>query len=433
MAKVMSWRFAKTSHIFRLTITTTVVVGVVLASLFAVIFRVARHNATAEERIALEEAIRPFLAGHQSLDLKEFREIHPEMTMTLFAPDGSILERVGPFNLRLTEGFRQEGPVTSFGIRYGRNFLVVGASWEDSERGLRQLGDVLAILWLPLVGLVAFATWRSALSVFEPLNRLASQASEISGKQLDQRLAIQDEAEFGILASQLNAMLDRLESSARREEQFSGDAAHELRTPLAILRTQIETVLLKDRSTSDYRDALAALLREVDRLTATTESLLATARASSTPAPIVDIGPLVEQAVDRWRVRFAESGRTLNCQTEPAFVAMLPAELTILLDNLLQNAHRYTPPRGKTEVTLTSKGNTVELSVRDDGPGIAEDLAETIFSRFVRGESSRNSTTGGIGIGLSLCKKIVESRQGSISVRPVPVGALFVCRWPADS
>lgn len=297
---------------------------------------------------------------------------------------------------------------------------------------MRQLTTALVFLWPFLVGIVAVVTRWSAKSVFHPLSRLALQAGEISGTNLKERLAAQDDAEFGELAAHLNAMLDRLESAARREEQFAIDVAHELRTPLAVMRIQIETALLRERAVVEYQGALITLLAEVVRLTEITESLLLSTAGASAPVPEIDFRSLVELRVEYWRPKFVEAGLKLSTETESARLSVLPAEARVVVDNLLANALKFSSPSGETHVSIVAFREGVELAVSNDGSPLPAELGERVFERFVRGDTGRNSSTAGQGIGLAICKRIVESRGGTIFLRETVNGPCFVCSWPLN-
>ena len=280
------------------------------------------------------------------------------------------------------------------------------------------------------VRLTTNSTWYTANAIFDPLIRLSAQARAISGSNLNERLATDDQAEFGDFARQLNAMLDRIEQTAHREEQFAADAAHELRTPLSILRTRIETTLLRPRQPEEYAATSALLLDEIDRLTKIVEALLETARGQLTRPPNLRLDPLVEEVCDRWRT----NGTAITTHTTPVTAAIMPEELSIVLDNLLENAVRYAPSGSEVAVKLAAEGDFARLAVRDAGPGIPEEDREAVFDRFVRLDPHRNRTSGGAGIGLSVCRKIVASRQGHIEAISVePQGAEIIVRLPLQA
>lgn len=427
----MSWKLPIRSHIAKLTLTTSVLVGLLLVAVFAATLEVVRNQALAEKQSELRNATGEFVSKPSRFpNLEEFHEAYPEMTAVVY--DESLHERARTGKLPLTYrlGYGLNSDYVSLGVSIRSRTMVVATSWRDTERGIEQLGWVLIGLWFPLVGLIGFLTHRSATSVFQPLRMMTEQAAQISGANLRERLEIQDSAEFGQFAIQLNGLLDRVEKSARQLEQFSADAAHELRTPLAILRLRMETTLLTARSTDSYIAALNSSLEEIERLSSTTEALLSSARAPETVAPVIDLEPEVLRVMDKWVARFAEKDQRLDWVVHSIQVALLPDECSVILDNLLGNALRFSQSRSTTTVKFFAHEDVAVLSVIDQGSGVPPELQNSLFDRFVRGDDSRNRQTGGAGIGLAICKRIVDSRKGRIQLVPAERGTTIECRFP---
>ena len=402
------------SHRLRLALFAGALAGAALAAIFGAVLAGARRVALDQVRFELSEAFNNIpRAPGRPFDLGEFRRLHPSFDAAVYGADGAL--RRGEI--------RKADPVT-LERRVAGERVVLAESWEPRERELERLALVLAALWLPLVGLFGGATWVAANAIFRPLASLGENASEISGRDLSARLDTGDRAEFGQFARRLNAMLDRMETSARREEQFARDAAHELRTPLAIARTRIETTLLRERPPETYRTALEDLLGELGRVTRVTEALLRSARGEATPPTDFDAAEVVEGVLARWAERAPDS--PVAARVEPVTVRMVPHEVELVLDNLLDNARRYSPPGEPIRVALTGEG---VLTVHDRGPGIPAPLMPRVFERLTRGEDDRNRASGGAGLGLALCRRVLQARGGAIAVTN-DGGARFEVRLP---
>jgi two-component system heavy metal sensor histidine kinase CusS len=227
-------------------------------------------------------------------------------------------------------------------------------------------------------------------------------------------------------------LLNRIEVTARREEQFAADAAHELRTPLTVLMASLETSLMKNRSAEEYRHQMSEMVPEVERLARLVELLLRSTRGTPDPAGAMDIKGAAELAVARWRDRFEETGVHLEARLEEARSSITEEELDSVMDNLLENALRHSPAGSTAVVSLQTEDDSVYLRVADQGNGIAPDLVEHIFERLTTGEKSRSKASGGYGIGLALCQSILRSRGGDIRLTNNAGGAEFTVTLKAD-
>lgn len=421
------------SHKTRLFLITTAWVGLILALLFLAIVAGVRGQVLAHKEFEMRLAVRTArLDDNGRIRIDVFRRSYPGYSIGMFDLSGKLLSSSGPLKLSFVEGFVVRDEYVELGVQRGDEQVVVGSGWTAPEQGLDALGAILAALWLPLTLLVGGATWLGAQSVFRPLERMSHQAAAISGSNRSERIAIQDRAEFGEFAAQLNQMLERIEQTRTREEEFASDAAHELRTPLAILRMRIETTLLKERQPTEYVKSLMAMLEEIGSLTQMIESLLQTARSQSVVADPIELEPVVWESVSRWEDTFRSKGVRIETTAEPVRAAILPEELRIILDNLMSNALRFSPDGGLVRVDLYRESNEAVLTVIDEGLGIPEEVRERVFDRFYRAESSRNRESGGAGVGLAVCKKILELRSGAIRVKDTEMGTCIECRLPAD-
>jgi heavy metal sensor kinase len=306
-------------------------------------------------------------------------------------------------------------------------------------RPARELQDTLLILGLLLAAaVVVLATVVSLLAyhlagrALRPVRAIAATARDLSQRDLHRRLSLDlPPDELGELGETFNAMLARLDSAFTALQQFTADAAHELRAPLALLRAELEVSLRYPRSPSEYRASQQIALAEVERLNGIADQLLTLARADAGALrpdfEIVDLGDLAEETVERWRPLARSRGVDLSIEVPDEGSAPADPELLRhLLDNLLDNAVRHTPAGGAVLVSVASRDNAWEIVVSDTGPGIPAQQRASIFERFTRGDAARGRATGGAGLGLALCRVIAEVHGGSIVLDgDGPRGATF--------
>ncbi len=257
---------------------------------------------------------------------------------------------------------------------------------------------------------------------------ITRRANEITGSTLHQRVPEpRTDDEIGELARTMNAMLDRIEGSSERQKRFMSDASHELRSPVASIRTQLETALLRPDHT-DWPHVGRTVLAEDERLGALVDNLLALTRLEEgvrRPTSEVDLDELCYEQLQRtFRVPIDRSGVLAGR------VIGVPDELTSVVRNLIDNAARHAATAAR--VSLATYGPTVRLCVEDDGPGVPMELREKVFERFTRLQEARSRDAGGSGLGLALTKRIVESHGGRIFVESAALGgAAFVVELPA--
>jgi signal transduction histidine kinase len=164
------------------------------------------------------------------------------------------------------------------------------------------------------------------------------------------------------------------------------------------------------------------MLLEIDRLTRIVESLLETARGGQGDIHVTDLEGGLLEASDRWSERFDSAGVQLEVRALPIQVQMPQDELTVIIDNLLDNALRFAPVGSTVRMETVPSMDRVSIVVQDSGTGIPSEMRESVFERFVRVEDDRNRNSGGAGIGLSVCRKIVASRSGTIRAEHVDAG-----------
>jgi len=316
--------------------------------------------------------------------------------------------------------------------------IQVAAPTHELVEGLTGFKWVL-ILLVPVVLLAATAGgWWMSRRALQPVDQVTATARSIGEQNLGKRLPVPNtEDELQRLSETLNQMLDRIEGAFHRVTQFTADASHELRTPVALIRTTSEIALRKHRSDAEYREALDEVHAESVRTTGLIENLLTLARADAGKETLdrtpVDLASLVLEVSGQAEKLAQQKGITLACQA-PEGIAPISGDrdtLRRLFFILLDNAVKYTPPGGQIQVGINQSPEKVTVEVCDSGGGISQQDLPHIFERFYRSDKSRNRDSGGAGLGLSLAKWIVEAHGGFIEVESaVDSGSTFRVALP---
>jgi signal transduction histidine kinase len=228
------------------------------------------------------------------------------------------------------------------------------------------------------------------------------------------------------LTEQVNAMLDRIEASVKRITQFTADASHDLRTPLALIRTNAELVLRRPRSESEYREALCRILATSEETTELIEQLLMLARADANVAQLkmepTDLYQILHTARQKAKMLASAKGLAFSDSVPPHNRILLAnqAALDRLFMCVMDNAVKYTTPGGHVTLVLSLEDSQAIIEVRDTGIGIAKQDLPHVFERFYRADQARSRETRGSGLGLSIAKWITETHNGSIDLCSQP-------------
>ncbi len=305
--------------------------------------------------------------------------------------------------------------------------IQVAAPTHELVEGLTGFKWAL-ILLVPVVLLAATAGgWWMSRRALQPVDQITATARSIGERNLEKRLPIPNtEDELQRLSETLNHMLDGIEGAFRRVTQFTADASHELRTPVALIRTTAELALRKHRSEPEYREALDEVHTESVRTTDLIENLLTLARADAGKATLdrtaVDLGALVHEVSGQAEKLARQKGIALVCQAPDKIVTISGDRGTLrrLFFILLDNAVKYTLAGGNIHVCVKQQPERVIVEVRDSGVGISEQELAHIFERFYRSDKSRSRDSGGAGLGLSLAEWIVNAHGGVIHVESEP-------------
>ncbi|MCB9849426.1 MAG: heavy metal sensor histidine kinase [Phycisphaerales bacterium] len=272
-----------------------------------------------------------------------------------------------------------------------------------------------------------------------PVQQMTNTARHIGAQNLAERLArSRNGDELDDLAGVLNEMLARIERQFGEVQRFTADAAHELRTPLAALRCRVELALDHQCDENEWRQLLEESLGQFDTLSRITNDLLLLARADAGRNFLnldrFDLTETIRDLVDLYSATANEHRIELVCERMVAIEVDADAmRIRQLFSNLLDNALKYTPPGGRVTVGMARYENKAEVRVCDNGPGIAPEHIAHVFDRFYRVDAARTRTTGGCGLGLSICRSIAEAHGGTITMASrLDVGTEVVVRLPAN-
>jgi signal transduction histidine kinase len=275
--------------------------------------------------------------------------------------------------------------------------------------------------------------WVISGRVLSPIDRITSVANDIQATDLSRRINLGGPAdELKRLADTFDGVLARLDEAFEAQRRFITDASHELRNPLAVVRTNVDVVLADPRATKeDLRQTIAVVQRATERMRHLVDNLLALARLEAPGTSVhenVDLGSVAAEITEELAALASERGIDLTLIPESsAQTAGDRDALKRALANLVDNAIRFSPRGGRVALGSGERGPWVWVGVSDEGPGIAPEHHERIFERFWRVDKSRARASGGSGLGLAIVRQIMESHGGSVRVYSRPgAGATFV-------
>ncbi len=314
----------------------------------------------------------------------------------------------------------------------GEQITAVVSGVPTAGLALRPQRLLLVMLLVAPLGIVASAAIAYILAgrTLQPVDSIVDEVEAISdGRSLHRRLAVPvTKDELYRLATTLNAMLARLESSFLALRRFTADASHELKTPLTVLRSGIERAITHPEVSPDVMVVLEETLLEVKRMTELVDSLLTLARADEGRAPLhlerVELREILGEVAETANILGEQSSVTISVQApdRPVTLSIDRNRIRQLLMNLLTNAIKYTAAGGDVSVDAKRKSGEVVIQVRDTGIGIAPGELPHVFDRFWRADParSRSGQRSGSGLGLAICKWIAEAHGGSIHVQSKP-------------
>ena len=277
----------------------------------------------------------------------------------------------------------------------------------------------LAAIGLAVVAGAFLLAWFLATTVSRPLSRLRDTARDLGSGDLDARAPTGGPAELAALGLSFNRMADALGSSMRAQREFVANASHQLRTPLTGIKLRLEAIRVEGGAAGENA---ARAEEELDRLEALVDDLLALAGAASPPPSgiTVDLSSVVTEAVERWQAPAGEAQKTVAAgRVEQALVLADPGDLAHVVDNLIENALRYTPAGAHVTLESQAEDGRATLAVADDGPGIPQEDRTRVFERFYRGSNGRRLGPG-TGLGLAIVAELVERWGGDVTLADEP-------------
>ena len=320
-------------------------------------------------------------------------------------------------------------PVTDRGEVIGA--LRVSAAMGEVESSVRSSWLALALIGLAVVGAGLVLAWILAGSIARPVEKLRGAAARLGRGDLEARVEPEGPQEIDELGRSFNRMAGELGANLAAQRDFVANASHQLRTPLTGIKLRLEAIRAEGGTAAEQA---AKAEGELDRLSALVDDLLALARASAdrTPGESVDLGEAVRAAGRRWAAPAAEAGHELAVAGEGgARIWAAPDDVAHMLDNLLENAIRYSPGGSRIDVGLDLNGGRPGFVVADTGPGIPAAEREHVFDRFYRGAEGR-STGPGTGLGLAIVAELAERWQGTVELLDGP-GTRVRASFPAPA
>jgi signal transduction histidine kinase len=381
-----------------------------------------------DERIeaAAQVCDRVIVTAFDGVDVLQRSAVEQRIQDTLFAyaacMRGNGVPDYPDLNFTGTDG---SGPAVLGGVDAP---TVVLPALESVRGTVDTFGAVIVVAVPVLILLLALLTWVVVGRVLRPVERIRSRVAGIGAEELDRRVPTPGtDDEVGRLAATMNRMLDRLERSVERQRQFVSDASHELRSPIASIRTQLE-VAQAHPDRADWDEVASGVLEESGRMERLVDDLLTLARA--------DEGVLQRVGeVDVAELMLSEIERIDDLEVDGSAVGRAVVQgdalaLRRVFRNLLDNARRHA--RYRISLSLAEEGREVIAVVEDDGAGVAEEDRERIFERFTRLSEGRARDAGGAGLGLAVVREVLAAHRGTVAVEQGPLGgARFVVRLPA--
>jgi two-component system sensor histidine kinase BaeS len=348
-------------------------------------------------RMILLDTDRSYIAGYQ-------RELGQNPIMRPVVAQGKT---VGYLALR-----SQEQTLTDADLRFQKRQLI--AAWAIGA------GVVL------FAALVAYKLSRTLVT---PLKRIALATKQVANGDYASRVPASSNDEIGQLSVDFNTLADTLKRNEQLRRRFMADIAHELRTPLSVLRGELEAI--QDRVNAPTPEAIASLHSEVSTLSKVVEDLyelsLADIGALTYRKASTDIGDVLQTTLDVFLHRFSSLGLKIETHIEKDAVCIAdPHRIQQLFNNLLENMARYTQSPGELTLDCRQADGNVVIEFHNSGPGVSLDQFEQLFDEKLRADSRPDHAAGGAGLGLAICRKIVEAHEGNIAAQPSPLGGMLI-------
>ena len=430
------------------TIWMAVLVAIASAVLLSGSGALMRREAMADLEETVHDAAEDIRIGRDGrVRLDDDMEFFDDGTYLSVWEDGSIIAGRFPDEVSAPEpadgAMREipgaEGEWYCFDLMLSDGVFLRGASRVYGMGALMSSLHLLVILLLPAVVLLAaFGGYVIVRRSFRPADKVIATAGEIAGSDdLSKRIALGEGCdEIHQMAWAFDSMLDRIEHAFEKEKQFTSDASHELRTPIAVILA--ETEYAKDHAGDEAKmeESLSVIARQAGRMSRLVSELLLIARSDKgtlTPHPEhFDVSELCEIVAGSMEDTAAE--RNISLHVDSPFPVMIDADRDMIaraVMNLISNAVKYGREGGNVFISAAEKGKEAVISVRDDGIGIAQSHLGRIWDRFYQVDPSRTSSSDGAGLGLSIVREIIRLHHGTVSAESVEgLGSVFTIRLP---
>ena len=324
------------------------------------------------------------------------------------------------------------------GWLFARGISVSGGESQDVyEATLSQIARELAIGGVVFVAIAALGAYWLARAALSPVERLRRQVAAVSGRDDESAVEVPGTRdEIAALAGTMNELLGRLQGALAGQRAFVADASHELRSPLAVLRGELELAARPGRGRDELAAAVRSAAAEAERLSRLTDDLLLLARNDEDQLSLrletTDIGKMLARSAGIAASRLAAAGISCRVEAQDGVLAAVDGDrIRQAVDNLLDNALRFAPRGSAIVLSATADGCDLGIQVRDDGPGFPPGFLPHAFERFRRPDTSRSRDDGGAGLGLAIVRAIAAAHGGTATAANRPgSGAMVSLRFP---
>jgi heavy metal sensor kinase len=401
----------------------------------------------AQQAEALAAALRPVDPAHFDLELGAeslafFRRERDKAYYVLWNQRGELVDRSDP-DIAVE---RPAGAIvrTAFGGRElvvpgpAGTLVLVGRDLGDLWRAQRALIVNVSLAGTATLAFAVLAGWFVAGRALAPIARIDRAARAMSAGHLGARIPVErTETELEQVASALNDAFDRLRLALEQQRRFTADASHEFRTPIAVLRAEVDWALERPRTPEQYEQSLVVCRRAAVRMQETVERLMTLARAESSARPAqaaVALQPLLADVAAWFEPLAQEHTVSVSVSAEPMEVRGDRAMLREAVSNVVANAILYNRPSGQVTITARAAGARADIEVVDTGVGIPASAIPNVFDRFFRADPSRARNAGGAGLGLAISRAIVTAHGGTIACSSDEgLGSRFVISLPREA
>lgn len=303
-----------------------------------------------------------------------------------------------------------------------KGYIITAMSLEGPKIVLESLRKNLFILFpIVLMGLFFITRFLAGRSII-PVQTITNTADRITRNSLNERIPLPlNKDELFILTSSINQLLDRMQEAIEREKQFTADASHQLRTPLAVLKGTLEVLIRKPRTEEIYQERIQYSIQEINRISEIVDQLLILARFDKTKHKLVqqpiNLQTTVDDVLHRYRGTILEKGLAVNVKAiKESVIQSDPYYIDLILDNVLSNAIKYTRKNSAIDILISKKENQLYCQIQDQGIGIKTEDIDHIFNPFFRSDALEHKNIKGNGLGLSIVKKASELLDIKITI-----------------